>query len=366
MAETLTPREKYQRDLELTAIYQDPVQEQAVSHTQRLYEQLLAGEKAAPSGWWQRFFPSPKVQPKGLYFWGGVGRGKTYVVDSFFECLPMEKKQRRHFHVFVRTVHEQLKYLPKTPDPLQIIAEELAQRVSLLVLDEFHVYDVADAMLLVGLLPALHARGICLVLTSNVNVDQLYLNGLQRERFEQVITFLQQHSEVFEFSGAVDYRAKLLASEGICHVGVDQDCKLTLEAEFKKLVGGAFSQDHLLISGRNIEVYGLSTDVVWIDFQQLCMSARSTIDYIELARRFPIVVSGHIPVMNQYQDDIARRFIHLIDVLYDHNVKFIFSADDMPENLYGGDRLADSFKRTVSRLREMCSEAYLKQPHRIG
>ncbi len=359
----MTPTDKYNQDLQLPGFTHDAAQAQAMRLIQELYETLMVPLKAE-SGFFKRWFRSATPVP-GLFLHGGVGRGKSYVADSLFTSVPLARKRRVHFHRFMLDVHQQLKKLPQTPDPLRIVAERIASSAQLLVLDEFHVNDVADAMLLVGLLPALQQRQVSMVMTSNYAPQDLYLNGLQRERFLEVIVFIQQHLTVFDFGPGCDYRSQLILREGACHVGAERDHHNLLAREFAHLaaIREAVPQE-LLVNGRVLPVRGGANGVLWVDFRELCATPRANADYLELAASCHTVLTGWIPVMNRYHDDVVRRFIHMVDIFYDHNVKFIFAAEAEPGALYQGGRLEHSFVRTVSRIREMCSREYLSLPHR--
>ncbi len=343
----------------------DPVQAQAVVLAEDLYTKLLTPPVTVSTPFWRRR-RLPEAVP-GLFLHGGVGRGKSYVVDLLFDCLPFADKQRLHFHRFMLDIHAMLKDLPRAPDPLPIVAARLAATARVLVLDEFHVNDVADAMLLVGLLPALHACSVTLILTSNYAPADLYHNGLQRQRFLQVIDFISRRLQVFDFGGGCDYRARLLAREGICHLIGQADTPACLAAEYTQLTRRpAPAPEQLLLNARPLPVRGCGGGVLWVDFTELCMAPRANADYLELARQYHTILTGWIPAMNQYHDDAVRRFIHMIDIFYDHQVKFIFTAEVAPTQLYAGGLLSGSFSRTVSRLREMCSDAYLALPHRAA
>ena len=358
----MTPRVRYQADLRREGFLPDPAQARVVDLTQRLYEELLASGPAR--AWWR--LPGLANRPvRGLYLWGGPGRGKSYLVDSFFDCLPFPEKRRVHFHRFMLSVHQQLGELPKTPNPLVIIARRLAAELRVLVLDEFHVQDIADAMLLDGLLKALFEQGITLVTTSNLEPDQLYRDGLQRERFQQAIARLQRHLEVVWLESGTDYRTRTLELGGTYRVGLDGATRDWLEGQWQALLPRRPRRDETLaIHGRPLPARVLAEGVAWFHFDSLCREARSARDYLELARLFHTLLLEDVPCFREGCDEAARRFIHLVDTLYEHRVKLVLSAAAEPEDLYQGGRLGGLFARTASRLAEMRGRQYLALPHR--
>ena len=352
----MTPSEHYQQQLASGRVRPDAAQARAVEATGQLYEELLA---RAPARGWRRWF-GRRAPVRGLYLCGAPGRGKTWLVDCFYECLPFEEKNRIHFHSFMRDIHQQLRQLPKSPDPLVIIAQKIARRIRVLCLDEFHVHDIADAMLLAGLLQALFDNGVTLVTTSNIPVQDLYKNGLQRERFLHAIALLREHTREISLDGGPDYRLAQLEQDGGCYL-LDES---GLEARFRALAPTTPKHDReIRINGRPIAYRALADDLIWFDFDALCNTPRSAHDYLEIARLFHTVfVSGLYP-LGEAGDSIAKRFIHLIDALYDHNVKLVLAASVPMQALYHGRRQAESFQRALSRLHEMGGQAYLARPH---
>lgn len=365
----MTPGQRYQRDLKKADFVSDPAQALAIDHLDRLYHKLLDSHQRATPGLLQRMLGRGKLAPtwppvRGLYFWGGVGRGKTYLMDAFYEVLPFAEKKRTHFHRFMRRVHQQLKLLEGEKNPLDIIAARFAEDTRVLCFDEFFVSDITDAMILGGLMEAMFARGVVLVATSNIIPDGLYQNGLQRSRFLPAIALINQHAEVVNVDGGIDYRLRVLERAELYHSPLDQDADASLMRSFVSLAPEPGNADQQLeVEGRMIDARWVADDVVWFDFTALCDGPRSQNDYIELAREFHAVLVSNVPCFRQ-QDDRARRFINLVDEFYDRNVKLVLSAEVALEYLYQEGRLGFEFERTRSRLLEMQSHQYLGQEHR--
>ncbi len=363
-----TPWESYQEDLEREDFSDDAAQTEAVYQLQDLYERLLAATVDVESGltsWWRRLRRQPQEPERGLYLWGGVGRGKTYLVDTFFECLPFRRKLRVHFHRFMQRVHARLTELEGQKDPLLQIADDLAEEARVICFDEFFVTDIGDAMILGGLINALFERGVTLVATSNVEPDNLYENGLQRQRFLPVIELLKQHTLILNVDAGVDYRLRTLQRAELYHYPLDEGADSSLEDSFERLAPEPGKHwERLEINNRYITCRRLADDVVWFDFEPLCVEPRSPQDYIELARIFHAVLISGVPQFGPEQDDQARRFINLVDEFYDRNVKLVLAAAVPLLELYQGEGLAFEFERTTSRLREMQSYEYLALEHR--
>ena len=355
-------QQRYAQDLRGKGFVADPVQQRAIGSLQHLSDTLnKAGN--APRNSLLHLLVGPLRIP-GVYLWGGVGRGKTYLMDLFYDSLQGIGKQRVHYHKFMLDIHEQLRVLPKSPNPLMIIGKSIARRTRVLCLDEFHVTDVADAMLLAGLLRALFQHGVTLVATSNTRIDRLYLNGLQRERFMQAITLLHDYTVEIDLQSGQDYRL-LHIRRGETYLSSDSTSRQWLATKFKELAPGSVVYDKpLLIHGRHINTIALSDDVVWFDFHELCDTPRAAKDYLEIARLFHTVFVSDIPRLADAQDSAAKRFMHLVDALYDHKVKLIASASLQPVELYQGRLLRGAFDRTVSRLIEMGSADYLALAHK--
>jgi cell division protein ZapE len=309
---------------------------------------------------------APKERPlRGLYLWGGVGRGKTVLMDLFYECLPPDDRLRMHFHRFMQRVHHDLNDLAGTPNPLEAVADGFAAEAHVLCFDEFFVSDIGDAMILGELLGALFERGVTLVATSNVEPDRLYENGLQRRRFVPAIEQLKAHTRVHNVDVQVDYRLRVLERAEIYHAPLDSGAEISLKNSFDALAPEPPQYEvGLTIEGRRINARCVAEDVVWFDFAELCEGPRSQNDYIELARIYHAVLISGVPCFSARSENAARRFISLVDEFYDHDVKLILSAEAQPAALYQGERLRFEFERTSSRLLEMQSHEYLARSHR--
>lgn len=302
---------------------------------------------------------------RGLYIHGDVGRGKTYLMDLFFERVQKPRKLRQHFHRFMKNVHEQLGQLRDQADPLEVVAKNLADRYRLICFDEFFVSDIADAMLLGRLFESLFGHGVTLVATSNAAPDDLYRDGLQRSRFLPAIEQIKTHCEVIETRGASDYRLQFLSTTAAYHHPLDEDTERSLSENFEHIAPGANRDPgNITINHRPIAYVRRAAGAAWFRFAALCSGPRGTDDYIELARCFDTVILSDIPVLDETLENEARRFIALIDEFYDRRVKVILSAATALDDLYAGTRLKFEFRRTASRLREMQSDAYLGEAHR--
>jgi cell division protein ZapE len=359
----VTPTEHYQQALK-NGFSHDDYQHLAVEYTQRLYDALTVMN--VKPGLIDRLLGRKKA-PRGLYLWGGTGRGKTWLIDSFYSCLPFAEKHRTHFHAFMRDIHARLQQLPKTPDPLKIIATDLAKKIRLLCLDEFHVHDIGDAMIMANLLEAIFAQGITLVATSNIAINDLYRNGLQRERFLPTIELLQKSCDELDLGDDIDYRFSQLEKRGTYFIGNHVDGSYFLSDHLTSIIPCPAKQHRQIsINDRPINYIALADDIIWFDFDQICNTPRSDSDYISLAETFHTIMISNVRPMHEEHDNIAKRFIHLIDAIYDHQTKCIIAASHEPQNLYHGRALTMAFERTISRLIEMDSEHYLSLPHRIS
>ncbi len=367
----MTPEEYYQQALQRQEVVADAAQAQVVDRLQALYQALLQPappveeESALLGRFLKRKRPlDPKPVP-GLYLWGGVGRGKTWLVDLFYNRLPFEQKKRVHFHHFMRETHEALTRLKGQKNPLQVVADELADKIRILCLDEFIVTEIGDAMILAQLLQQLFKRGVTLVTTSNTAPDNLYKNGLQRASFVPAIELLKQHTQVMELRSDTDYRLRYLEQATVYHTPLSKAVDERLAEEFDHLAPEPGQADTSIeLFGRTIAVKRLADDVVWFKFESICGPPRSQADYLELARCYHSVIISDIPQLDATWDDAARRFVFLIDEFYDRGVKLILSAAAPVTELYAGERLRFEFERAVSRLQEMQSHAYLSREHK--
>ena len=364
----MSPIKRYQSDIDRGRIIADPAQSLVVNRVQVLYDDLVSAASGNP---WKRLFSrlsGQRAQPvTGIYLWGSVGSGKTYIADTLYDCLPFEHKLRVHFHRYMQWVHSELKLLSDVEAPLSRVADKLAGNTSVICFDEFHVSDITDAMLLGGLLRELFRRGVTLVATSNVHPDRLYWGGLQRERFLPAIELIKQHTSVVSLDTGVDYRLRYLDQARTYHYPLDAESQERLASSFAKIASGtAAANTSIEMEGRELKVKRLASGVAWFDFNDLCDGPRGVADYIETARQFQTVFVEGIPQMDDTDNDRAKRFITMVDEFYDRNVKLIVTAQVAAPELYGGKRLAREYKRTASRLVEMQSHDYLGRPHLPG
>jgi Predicted ATPase len=360
-ATTLSPRERYARDCAQQGFARDPAQERAIDALESLRSELIERRP-------HRHLISGQLEwppVRGLYLWGTVGRGKTYLMDAFYESLPFSRRRRTHFHRFMLELHERHHHDDGQRDPLLPIAAEIAQQARVLCFDEFQVDDIADAMILGRLFEALFAHGVTLVATSNVPPAGLYRDGLQRERFLPAIALLERHTQVLELTGDTDYRLRELRSAAVYLTPDDADARALLAARFERLAPhaepGATTLD---VCGRPLPARRAGPGVAWLDFATLCETPRAAADYLALAQLYPTLLLSGVPRMGAERDDAARRFINLIDTLYERGTKLVVSAEAPPEALYQGERLRPEFRRAASRLNEMQTERYLAQPRR--
>ncbi|MES9855626.1 MAG: cell division protein ZapE [Sedimenticola sp.] len=363
----MTPADYYQAQLQQGEIEANQSQAMVANELQLLYERLLQPPPKKPYRLISRLLQREiaKTPVIGLYIWGGVGCGKTWLVDLFYNLLPFEQKLRLHFHQFMRNIHQELATLKCTKDPLEEVANRLAKRTRILCLDEFIVTDIGDAMILAKLMKALFQRGISLVTTSNTPPYDLYKDGLQRAGFLPAIELLKQHTKVINLDAGVDYRLRYLELATVYHTPLEPGVDEKLLDEFHHLAPEkAQDVESIHIFGRDIPLMYVADDVIWFDFMALCGPPRSQADYLELARSFHTVIISDIPRLGPALDDATRRFLYLVDEFYDRGVKLVISAAEPPDSLYQGERLAFDFQRAVSRLKEMQSTDYLAREHR--
>ncbi|MGB8337350.1 MAG: cell division protein ZapE [Burkholderiales bacterium] len=359
-APALNPADWYQQQLTKPGFQADAAQQAAITRLQQLHDQLIKFESVRHRpliGWL-----SNEPPPRGLFLFGGVGRGKSLLMDAFFMTLPYKRKRRVHFHHFMKQVHDALNGLKNEEDPLVSVAEKISTETRVLCFDEFHVNDIADAMILGHLFENLFERGVVVVTTSNYAPDDLYKNGLQRERFLPTIALLKKNLDVLNVDGGTDYRLRTLEKLNTYHAPLGTAAEYALEETFAALSPNRDNKP-VEINQRKINVKQNGLGVIWFDFDELCGGLRSQLDYLDLAQEYHTLLLSNIPQMDATQSSEARRFTWLIDILYDHRVKFMCSAAVLPEALYLAGTRSDEFARTVSRLQEMQTKQYLGSEH---
>jgi cell division protein ZapE len=350
----------YEQSLAKRGFVTDSAQWRAVERLQQLYEEWSEYKKRRSSAL-RRLLIKPPL-PKGVYLWGPVGRGKSFLMDSFYLCVPLVRKRRVHFHHFMREIHRELDFLKGTEDPIAAAAEKTARRYRLICFDEFHVSDIADAMILGRFLEQAMDRGVQFVMTSNYHPDELYQNGLQRERFLPTIALLKERLDVVGVDNGTDYRRLKMERVKVYHTGADAD--EVLNRIFSELKDVEEEHHPLDVEGREIPYRKRAGGLVWFDFAVLCGGPRSYADYVDLARRFHTVMLSGVPRLSPKNADAARRFTWLVDVLYDDRIKLFVSAEAAPEALFPEGENSAEFQRTASRLHEMQSAQYLQSERR--
>lgn len=363
---SMSPKAWYQNIQALPNFVADVAQAATVEELDALWHQLLEF-KSKRNNFLGRSLLKPAV-PKGLYLWGGVGRGKTFLMDAFYASLPYRRKRRIHFHNFMAEVHHEMKLLERENDPLIALADRIAQSARLLCLDEFHVNDIADAMILARLIDAILVRGVVLITTSNYPPDGLYPHGLQRQNFLPAIALLKQKLKVLQVDGGTDYRMRITTREPLFLVADDVDGMAANEARLHDLferisTGARMDSPSIEVHERHIPVKKISHNAAWFDFNELCGGIHAQEDYLAIAHRFPTIFLSHIPRLSMEQAAEAWRFTWLIDVLYDNHVRLIASAAASPEKIDAEGTMPAEFSRTVSRLSEMQTQHYLLLQH---
>lgn len=372
--QALSPLSRYQQALDAGEYQADEVQRRAVTQLDRIYQALLQKPAAStPAGGLRGKFSrllgkggdtAPQRPVQGLYMWGGVGRGKTWLMDMFFHSLPGDRKMRLHFHRFMLRVHEELTELQGWENPLEIVADGFKAETDVLCFDEFFVSDITDAMLLATLLQALFARGITLVATSNIPPDDLYRNGLQRARFLPAIDLINEYCDVMNVDAGIDYRLRTLTQAHLYLTPLSDQTRETLDRMFVKLAGKAGEDAPVLqINHRPLQAIRSVDGVLAVDFHTLCEEARSQLDYIALSRLYHSVILYNVRVMGPLKENTARRFLALVDEFYERHIKLVIGAEASMFEIYQGVQLKFEFQRCLSRLQEMQSEEYLKLPH---
>jgi cell division protein ZapE len=360
---TVSVKQTYEAELQSRGFTADPAQLRAVDALERCAREWAA-YKEKRSNTLKKFINHPEI-PRGVYMHGGVGRGKSFLMDCFYNAVPLKRKTRLHFHEFMREVHRELSDLKGTVNPLDVLAERMAQRYKLICFDEFHVADITDAMILHRLLTALFENGVGFVTTSNFKPNDLYPGGLHRDRILPAIALLNDKLEVLSVDNGTDYRQRTMETVQMYHCPLGQSADEAMEQAFNALAESHDEDPILHIESRQIRAYRKAGGVVWFDFKTLCGGPRSQNDYLEIASRFHTVFLSHVPHMPVRLASEARRFTWLVDVLYDRRVKLIMSAEVPPQELYTEGPMSHEFPRTVSRLNEMQSKEFLALERRV-
>ncbi len=356
----LTVLDYYRKVVERRGYIADEAQLAAVRRMQELYDEWV-GYKARRNTALKKVFIKPEL-PRGVYLWGGVGRGKSFLMDSFYLCVPLVKKRRVHFHHFMRDVHQAMDEIKSAEDPLKLVAQDIAEKYRLICFDEFHVNDIADAMILARLLKHLFDNRVMLCMTSNYHPDLLWKDGLQRAQFMPAIELIKERLDIINVDAGVDYRRRALESAKVFHTPITPDTDTALAAEFERIAEVEDETQSLDVEGREIPYIRRAGGIVWFDFSMICGGPRSYTDYVDLTKRFHTIMVSNIPEMGPRQAAESRRFTWLIDVMYDARVKMIMSAQVPADQLYTSGALVHEFARTVSRIEEMQTLDYLAQP----
>ena len=354
--------ESYRAALQARGFRADAAQQVAVERLQRMRDEL-ADFKARRSNRLKKLINRPEI-PRGVWLYGGVGRGKSFLMDCFYGAVPVVRKTRLHFHEFMRGVHRELDELKGTANPLDEVARRVARRYRLVCFDEFHVADIADAMILERLMRGLFEHGVTFVITSNYHPDGLYPDGLHRDRVLPAIAILKANLDVLNVDAGVDYRRLSMQSVKAYLTPLGAAADAALRADFAALADARDEDPRLMIENREIRALRRAGGAVWFDFRTLCGGPRSQNDYLEIAQQFHTVILSEVPRMSAAMASEARRFVWLVDVFYDQRVKLLMSAECPPEELYTSGAMAGEFHRTMSRIVEMQSREYLEAPRR--
>jgi cell division protein ZapE len=357
----LSPHRWYEQQAAAGRLREDAGQRHAISHLQRLWDELLAFKSYRERPFMKTF--GRRAPPRGLYLHGGVGRGKSMLMDAFYKQIALKRKRRVHFHAFMQAVHRELAALKQAEDPLVQVAAGVARATRLLCFDEFHVSDIGDAMILGRLLEKMIEGGVVCVMTSNYAPGDLYPNGLQRERFLPTIQLIERELDVVALDTGPDYRLRALERLNLYHMPLGSQADAAMGAAFAAVAGGAGQRKTLTVNARPLNAKQLNDGAVWFEFAELCGGPRSQADYLEIAREFHTVLLSNVPRMSAEQAAEARRFTWLVDVFYDQRVNLVLSADAPMNELYVSGPNSNEFQRTVSRLQEMQSREYLSQQH---
>lgn len=362
MAE-LSPLQRYEKAIASGEFSEDSQQKSAMQYLDTVYQQILVN-RAKQRGLFS--FLKKTQPPKGLYMWGGVGRGKTWMMDMFYEALPTDNKMRMHFHHFMKRVHQELNQLQGQANPLQKVANIIYNEADVICFDEFFVSNVSDAMILGDLFTMLFNKGITLIATSNIAPNGLYKNGIHRDRFLPAIAEVEKNTTVMNIDSGIDYRLRVLQQAELYMSPLTKENIHWLANRFTALSNNQhISQQPILVNNREVEIKARTESILYVDFRALCMQPRSAHDFIEIANNFSTVLIDDVPELNDILADPTRRLIYLVDEFYDRRVKLLIRAEQSILNLYQGEKLAFEIERTRSRLLEMQSEEYLKLEHRL-
>jgi len=358
----VSPAERYSQALSSGQFLPDEAQAQAVQELDRVWHELIHRYKASKKAF-RRF--RQQTAPRGVYMWGGVGRGKTWLMDQFFESIPFRRKLRMHFHHFMQHVHRELNKLSGQRNPLDLVADQIYKDAVIICFDEFFVSNVTDAMILSDLFQKLFQRGITLVATSNIAPDGLYKNGIHRDRFLPTIEMVKKNCVVLNVDAGVDYRLRVLKQAQLFKAPLSHEAQQWIAQRFSALTQTQVqSQESIIINNRIVETIGHTEDVLWCEFSELCLKPRSPSDFIEIANIYNTVLVSNVPHLTDQINDATRRFIYLVDEFYDRGVKLLLTSQDDIINIYQGEKLAFEIERTRSRLLEMQSDEYLHSEHK--
>ncbi|BBL20418.1 hypothetical protein F939_01577 [Acinetobacter radioresistens DSM 6976 = NBRC 102413 = CIP 103788] len=358
----VSPAERYSQALSSGQFLPDEAQAQAVQELDRVWHELIHRYKASKKAF--RCFRR-QTAPRGVYMWGGVGRGKTWLMDQFFESIPFRRKLRMHFHHFMQHVHRELNKLSGQRNPLDLVADQIYKDAVIICFDEFFVSNVTDAMILSDLFQKLFQRGITLVATSNIAPDGLYKNGIHRDRFLPTIEMVKKNCVVLNVDAGVDYRLRVLKQAQLFKAPLSHEAQQWIAQRFSALTQTQVqSQESIIINNRIVETIGHTEDVLWCEFSELCLKPRSPSDFIEIANIYNTVLVSNVPHLTDQINDATRRFIYLVDEFYDRGVKLLLTSQDDIINIYQGEKLAFEIERTRSRLLEMQSDEYLHSEHK--
>jgi len=358
----LSPAERYAQALASGQFMPDDAQAQAVHELERVWQELIQRYKASKKAF-RRF--RRQTAPQGVYMWGGVGRGKTWLMDQFYDSIPFRRKTRMHFHHFMQHVHRELNKLSGQRNPLDSVADQIYKDAVVICFDEFFVSNVTDAMILGDLFQKLFHRGITLVATSNIAPDGLYKNGIHRDRFIPTIEMVKKHCQVLNVDAGVDYRLRVLKQAQLFKSPLTQDNQNWMAQRFSALTNTQHhSSEPIIINQRVVETIAHTEDVLWCEFSELCFKPRSPADFIEIANIYNTVLVSNVPHLTDLLSEGTRRFIYLVDEFYDRGVKLLLTSEDSIIEIYQGEKLAFEIERTRSRLLEMQSDDYLNEEHR--